>query len=89
MLLRCAPLGFAIRQAGRFVATTLSLAARRLTGQRIPEAAVFRLRVRLRALLGVARAARWAIQTRRVIGKGLTVPRATVIETWLGRRLRD
>jgi hypothetical protein len=45
--------------------------------------------VRLRALLGVARAARWAIQTRRVIGKRLTVPRTTVIETWLGRRLRD
>ena len=89
MLLRCAPLGFAIRQAGRFVATTLSLAARRLTGQRIPEAAVFRLRVRLRALLGVARAARWAIQTRRAIGRRLTVPRTTVIETWLGRRLRD
>ena len=89
MLLRCAPFGFAIRQVGRFVVTTLSLAVRRLMRQRIPDAAVFRPRVRLRALLGVARTARWVIQTRREIGTRLTVPRSTVIETWLGRRTRD
>jgi hypothetical protein len=46
MLLRCAALGFAVRQVGRFIVTTLSLAARRLAGQRIPEAAVLRARVR-------------------------------------------
>jgi GT2 family glycosyltransferase len=89
MLLRCAPLGFAIRQVGRFVVTTLSLAVRRRMRQPILDAAVFRPRVRLHALVGVARAARWAIRTRRRIGKRLTVPRSTVIETWLGRRMRD
>jgi GT2 family glycosyltransferase len=86
MLLRCAPLGFAIRQVGRFIVTTLSLAARRLAGQRIPDAAVFRPRVRLRALVGVARSACWALRTRRGIGKRLTVPRTSVIDPWLGRR---
>jgi GT2 family glycosyltransferase len=89
VLLRCAPLGFAIRQVGRFIVTTFSLMIRRVTGQRIPDAAVFRVRVRLRALLGVARAACWAIRTRRGIDRRLTVPRSTVIETWLGRRLGD
>lgn len=89
MLLRCAPLGFAIRQVGRFLVTTLSLTVRRLTRQQIPDAAVFRLRVRVCALLGAAHSARWAVRTRRGIGKRLTVPRTAVIETWLGRRVHD
>jgi GT2 family glycosyltransferase len=89
VLLRCAPLGFAIRQMGQFVVTTLSLAVRRLMGQRIPDAAVFRPRVRLCALLGLARAARWAIRTRRGIGKRLILPRSTIIDTWIDRRVRD
>ena len=89
MLLRCAPVDFAIRQVARFVLTTLSLAVRRRMRQPIPDAAVFRPRVRLRALVGVTRAARWAIWTRHGIGKRLTVPRSTVIDTWLGRNVRD
>jgi GT2 family glycosyltransferase len=89
VLLRCAPLGFALRQIARFVLTTCSLAARRMVGQRVPDAAVFRVTVRVRALVGVAYAATWAIRSRRSIGRSATIPRSAIIQTWLSRQQRD
>lgn len=87
MLVRCAPLGFAVGQLGRFGLTTASLAARRLARQRLADAANFRVGLRLRVLGAVLRRLPWALRTRRRIGK-LTAARSgarkATARRWLG-----
>jgi GT2 family glycosyltransferase len=85
MLLRCAPAAFAIRQAARFCATTVSLQLRRLVGQPVPNQPTFRLSVRLRVLRGVLRLAPWALVTRREIARRSTIARSTLANDWMGR----
>jgi GT2 family glycosyltransferase len=84
-LVRCAPAGLAARATGRFLVTTASLAARRLLGQRVPDVAGFRLRVRLRAFGSFLRLAPWALRSRRSILRGARVPPRRVAAEWAGR----
>lgn len=84
MLVRCAPAGLAAWQVLRFVLTTASLTARRMLGQRIPPAAVFRIRLRIRVLAGLVRLLPWALAERRVIGRHASVSRRGVTADWLG-----
>jgi GT2 family glycosyltransferase len=85
MLLRCAPADFAVRQLLRFCITSASLAIRRAMRERVPNVPVFRLRLRLRVLAGVARWLPWALRERRAIGRRATVPRQVVADEWVGR----
>jgi hypothetical protein len=64
MHVRCAPIGAALAVWFRFVLTTGSLAARRLTGSPRPPAHQQRVRLRLRALAGALRLLPWALRTR-------------------------
>ena len=50
MLLRDAPLSFAVSRIVRFALTTASLTAKRLIGRAVPQDQVFRPRLRLRVL---------------------------------------
>jgi GT2 family glycosyltransferase len=83
MLLRCAPASFALRKLGRFCLTTASLTARRLAGQQLPAAPVFRLGLRLRVLVAVLRMVPRALSQRAAIGRRALVARHEVIRTWL------
>jgi GT2 family glycosyltransferase len=84
MLLRCAPAGFAVRQIVRFCVTSASLAMRRAIRQQVPDVPVFRTRLRLRVLAGVARCLPWALRSRRAIGRHATVARRVVAAEWVG-----
>jgi GT2 family glycosyltransferase len=83
MLLRCAPLGFAAGQLARFAVTTASLAVRRARGGPVPDVAVFRTRVRLRAAAGVLSRLGWACRTRRAVSRAATVSRRSVVRDWI------
>jgi GT2 family glycosyltransferase len=65
MHVRCAPMGAAVAVWCRFVLTTASLAARRLTGAPRPVAHQQRVALRLRALAGALRLLPWALRARR------------------------
>jgi GT2 family glycosyltransferase len=84
-LARCAPAGMAARAAARFLLTTASLTARRLVRQRVPDAAGFRPRVRLRAFGSFLRLLPWALRSRRTILRGARVPARRVAAEWAGR----
>jgi GT2 family glycosyltransferase len=84
MLLRCAPAGFAVRQVLRFCLTSASLAMRRAIRQPVLDVPVFRVRLRLRVLAGVARWLPWALRERRAIGRRAGVPRRVVAADWVG-----
>jgi GT2 family glycosyltransferase len=84
-LVRCAPVGMALRAVLRFLVTTASLTARRLLRQRVPDVAGFRLRVRLRAFGSFVRLAPWALRGRRSIQRGARVPARRVAGDWAGR----
>lgn len=86
MLLRCAPASFATAAVGRFVVTTVSLALRRVARQRLADAAVFRIGLRLRALAGVARLLPWALSTRKNVAVIAVAERGSIIETWVRPR---
>jgi GT2 family glycosyltransferase len=64
MHLRCAPLGAALTVWFRFVLTTGSLGARRLSGAPRPAAHQQRVLLRLRVLAGALRLAPWALRSR-------------------------
>jgi GT2 family glycosyltransferase len=83
-LLRCAPAAVAVRAALRFLLTTASLAAGKLTGRGIPDVATFRLRVRLRAFGSFLRLTPWALRSRRAILRTARVPPREVAGAWLG-----
>jgi len=68
MHVRCAPIGAALAVWFRFVLTTASLTARRLTGAPRPAAHQQRVPLRLRALAGALRLLPWALRTRRAAG---------------------
>ena len=81
-LLRCAPAGTALAAAARFLLTTASRAARRAAGQRVPDVATFRGRVRLRAFGSFLRLAPWAVRERRRIVGAARVPPREVSARW-------
>jgi hypothetical protein len=84
MLLRCAPGSFALGQLARFVLTTGSLTARRLIGQHVADAAVFRLSLRLRVLAAVLARMPTSLRRRAAISRIATVSRAEILKTWIG-----
>lgn len=84
MLARCAPAGFAAWQILRFGVTTAALAVRRLARRSVPADPVFRLKVRMRVLVGFARLTVWALRERWVIGRRRVVSRSAVTDEWAG-----
>jgi GT2 family glycosyltransferase len=86
MLLRCAPLRFAGSQLVRFGLTTLSLAVRRRLGQPIPEVAVFRTGVRMRALRGVLVHLGWALKARKSVSRSAVLSRQEIVTAWVPHR---
>ncbi|PRY43832.1 glycosyltransferase family 2 protein [Umezawaea tangerina] len=81
MLLRCAPLPVALREVARFAVITALLPLR----SGVPEAANFRLALRLRVLAEVLLRCPSALVARAVIGRRSVVPRRDVWRTWAGR----
>lgn len=75
MLLRCAPVRVATRELARFAALTLALPLRRALGRTVPDAANFRLGLRLRVLAEVTLRLPRALRTRRGLGKDVKVSR--------------
>ncbi len=97
-LLRCAPFSVAARELARFAAITFALPLRRAVQARsrpgqaapggldrkVPEAANFRVAVRLRVLAEVAVGLPAALHARRRIGQAARVSRREVWRTWAG-----
>ena len=81
-LLRCGPAGAALSAAGRFLLTTASLTARRAIGQRLPDVATFRPRLRLRAFGSFLRLVPWALRERRSIVGSARVPPREISDRW-------
>ncbi|TCP49255.1 GT2 family glycosyltransferase [Tamaricihabitans halophyticus] len=79
-LLRCAPAGVAVTQLVRFIAVTALLPIKR-----VPPAANFSARLRLRVLAEVFGGLGRALRTRRRIGYRARQRRAEVWATWAGR----
>jgi GT2 family glycosyltransferase len=82
MLCRCAPGGLAVRAVGRFLLTTASLLARRLTGGAVPDVPAFRASVRARVFVSWVRLLPWALRSRREILRGADVRPADVLAEW-------
>jgi GT2 family glycosyltransferase len=78
MLLRCAPAAVAARELARFAAVTALLPARRLAGRAVPEAANFRVRLRLLVLGEVFTRLVPLVRERRAIGRAATRSRTEV-----------
>lgn len=85
MLCRCAPAGLAARAVGRFLLTTGSLLARRLSGGRVPDVPAFRIPLRTRVLASWVRLLPWALRSRRAILRGATADPAALVGEWAGR----
>ncbi|HEX2131912.1 MAG TPA: glycosyltransferase family 2 protein [Actinophytocola sp.] len=81
MLVRCAPAVVAARELARFAAITAALPVRRLLGRPVPDAANFRVGVRLRVLAEVAARLPRLLAQRAEIGRHATRPRAEVWAT--------
>ncbi|WP_307867739.1 glycosyltransferase family 2 protein [Umezawaea beigongshangensis] len=86
MLLRCAPVTVTLAQLARFALITAALPVRRLRGAAVPDAANFRLGLRLRVLAEVGLRSPAAVAQRWVIGRRSTVSRGAVWRAWAGRR---
>ena len=82
MLLRNAPLGFAVWQSLRFVLTTASLAGKQLVGRTPPEDPVFRLALRLRVMVAVLSEIPASLRKRRRTPQPHR--RTEVLRDWLG-----
>jgi GT2 family glycosyltransferase len=82
MLLRCAPLGLALRAALRFLLTTASLAGKRLLRRPVPDVPAFRAGLRLRAFGSYLRLTPWALRGRRTIRRRARVSPRDVVATW-------
>jgi GT2 family glycosyltransferase len=80
-LLRCAPAGVAVRELARFAALTVALPLR----SGVPDAANFRVAVRLRVLAEVAAHLPAALRGRRAITRVAAVSRRAVWLEWAGR----
>jgi GT2 family glycosyltransferase len=83
MLLRCAPASFVTGAIVRYLLTTISLLARRCLGQRIPDAAVFRVGLRVHAFAGAVKLVPWGLRGRKQIGKWPGPGRRAIIKTWV------
>ncbi|NUT54146.1 MAG: glycosyltransferase family 2 protein [Saccharothrix sp.] len=82
MLLRCAPPGVALREVARFAVITALLPVRR----DVPDAANFRVGLRLRVLLEVLGGLPITLFQRWVIGRRAKVSRRAVWHAWAGRQ---
>ncbi|MGP4021126.1 glycosyltransferase family 2 protein [Saccharopolyspora sp. 5N708] len=81
MLLRCAPAAVAVRELARFAAITFTLPLRRA----VPDAANFRVPLRLRVLAEVAAGLPAALRARHRIGRTAATSRRELWRTWAGR----
>jgi GT2 family glycosyltransferase len=81
MLLRCAPAAVALRETARFAVLTALLPFR----SGVPDAANFRVPLRLRVLAEVLLRAPSALVARVGVGRRSTVARRDVWRTWAGR----
>ncbi|MCI2422190.1 glycosyltransferase [Saccharopolyspora sp. K220] len=79
-LLRCAPAPIAARELARFAAITLALPLRRA----VPDAANFRVPLRLRVLAEAAVGLPAALRARRRIGRIASISRREVWRAWAG-----
>ncbi|WP_016697649.1 glycosyltransferase family 2 protein [Actinoalloteichus spitiensis] len=84
-LVRCAPLPVALRELLRFAAITAALPVRRRLGRPAPEAANFRVGLRLGVLGETLARMPAALRFRRELGRRVVVDRAAVWRTWAGR----
>lgn len=84
-LLRCAPAVVAARELLRFTAITLLLPVRRALGRPVPDAANFRVRLRLRVLAEIATRLPATLRARSAIGRRAVVGRNAVWRRWAGR----
>jgi GT2 family glycosyltransferase len=82
VLLRCAPLGLALRAPLRFQVTTASLAVKRLLRRPVPDVPAFRLGLRLRAFGSYLRLAPWALRSRRAVLRRARVRPRDVVAAW-------
>jgi GT2 family glycosyltransferase len=82
-LVRCAPAAMAWAAVLRFLLTTASLSARRLTGAAVPDVATFRLRVRLRAFGSFLALTPWALRSRRRIRRAARVSPRQLVQAWV------
>ena len=85
MLARCAPADTLMRELARFAAITVALPLRKVVGQRPPNAANFRFRLRVRVLAEVITDLPAALRERHLIGRLRGADRRTVWRTWAGR----
>lgn len=93
MLLRCAPIGVAMRELVRFATITVSLPVRGLLyrlGMRNPDAHAptapnFRVGLRCRVLVEVITRLRTVLRQRRVIGDSAVVGRGEIWQAWAGQ----
>lgn len=83
-LIRCAPGGFAVRQAARFVLTTVSLTVKWLLRRPLPAELNLRPAMRWKIIGRTALATPNALVARRAISARGTVPRDVVARRWLG-----
>jgi GT2 family glycosyltransferase len=84
-LVRCAPAGLAAWAVSRFLVTTASLTVRRLAGSAVPDVAVFRPAVRLRAFGSFLRLLPWALRARRGILHSARLRPRDVTDRWATR----
>ncbi|MGJ7908858.1 glycosyltransferase family 2 protein [Actinopolyspora sp. H202] len=84
-LLRCAPVEIALRELLRFGAITLALPWRRLRQRRVPDAANFRVPLRLGVLAEVAAGAPTTLRQRRGITEVCVVARRRLWRSWAGK----
>ncbi|SDK58288.1 hypothetical protein SAMN04487820_109224 [Actinopolyspora mzabensis] len=84
-LLRCAPVEVALRELLRFGAITLTLPWRGLRQRRVPDAANFRVPLRLGVLAEVAARAPTTLRQRRRITEVCAVDRRRLWRSWAGK----
>lgn len=83
MLLRCAPISFALAQIVRFAITTASLALKRACRRPVPENRVFSLALRTRVLWAVTVRLVPTLARRRAVSIAPTSSRRAVLNRWL------
>ncbi|MCP2333693.1 glycosyltransferase family 2 protein [Actinoalloteichus caeruleus] len=84
-LVRCAPLPVALREVLRFTAITAALPLRRRLGRPTPDAANFRVGLRLGVLGETLERTPEALRFRRELGRRAVLDRTAVWRSWAGR----
>jgi GT2 family glycosyltransferase len=85
MLLRCAPLGFALAEIVRFMLTTASLQLRRALRHSVLDSRVFALSLRMRVVAAVLRQLPGSIRARSQIRARSSIGRRVVLNRWIER----